>query len=416
MTQRLATSLTACLALCAPLACANEAPDVEATFGDTEGPPPDDTDSDTDAPEDYCVQGDGSLDPAVSSPVRYQCNGNGGGVLRWEQCGQADPPSLDCGIEGDNDVDVVFPPPQGGDPDLNAQICCESDLLNVPNGPEVAEEACIDDCARAACNEAIRLIQEEIDELEAGFGCTQACVDRSRAGLTTWRDFLVENYSDCLTAARSPGLEMILPNADIDLQVGAVYNGTLDLDCTITADPVESQDACSENFNPEESALEGSGWTCGVSGFATLEEGEKGRRTTTTTTVDGTMAFRVGDCGTDDDCWYQVNSLDLDADPVSGTDGALRWGVAELAYPLFGRYDTTTSVGTAPELMAGLDASVYVYPAGGRPAQYDLRVKNSKTGDVVLTAGSFEFKALVFEWSTGEVVTLEVDTTTCTKL
>jgi hypothetical protein len=69
MLKRLMNTLAACATLCmTAVACANEAPDVEATFGDTEGPPPDDTAGDTDSPEDYCVQGDGSLDPAVSNP------------------------------------------------------------------------------------------------------------------------------------------------------------------------------------------------------------------------------------------------------------------------------------------------------------------------------------------------------------
>ena len=400
----------------------NETDEVEGSFGETEAPPPGPGDtessggSDTDGSEfnEVCLFGDAADQPEVDNPVRYLCNGNGGGELRWLQCGQADPLNLGCDIDNQSDVDVEFPPDPNdpdADPDLDAQVCCEPGLLNLPDGETIADAACIEDCARAACNETIRILDDRLDGLAPGGGCNANCTDRTRAALTTWRDYLVENYEDCLGSARNPDFDLFLPNADIPLQLGAAYDAVLELDCAITADPVETQTSCEENFNPEDGA-EGSGWECGVSGFATYVAEES----STTTTVDGTMAFRVGDCGTASDCWYQVNALDLDADPVSSSDGTLRWGTSELAYPLFGRYDTSTDEGTAPKLMLGLDASAYILPQGGQPAAYDVRIKNSEATDVEVAPGSFTLGEAVFAWSSGERLILRFETVNCLTL
>lgn len=422
--------VSVCLLFGGLLGCSNEIPQVEATFG-TAGPPgPGDTDTDADTGadtgtgggggfEDYCLPGDGLENPDVENPVRYQCQGQGGGVLAWQQCGSADPVSLACDINDDSEVEVEFPPdPNDPDanPDLNAQACCEPGLLDAQDGEEFAETACIEDCARAACNEAIREIQGRLDGLEPDAVCGDACVGRTRSALETWRDFLVANYDDCLGAARNPGFPMILPNADITDGIGAVYNGTLDLDCAVTADPVETQDSCTDNFNPEEEPPEGSGWACDVSGFATLEQGEGKRRTTTTTAVGGTMEFRVGDCaGQQADCWYQVDAMDLSADPVTSEEGTLRWGVSELAYPLFGRYSRSDNKGTAPYLQLGLDASVYLL-SGGKSERFGVRMKNSKAAGVKVRKGFFDFGKVVFDWSSGERVSLKIATDSCSKI
>lgn len=398
------------------VACANEAPDVEATFGDTEGPPPDDTAGDTDSPEDYCVQGDGSLDPAVSNPVRYQCNGNGGGVLRWEQCGSSDPISLSCGINDQSNVNVVFPPGQGGDPTLNAQICCQEDLLSEVNGEDIATEACIDDCARSVCSEAIQMIQDRLDGLAAGNGCNQNCVDRSRAGLETWRDFLSENYGDCLNAARNPGFEMTLPNADIDLQLGAVYNGFLDLDCTIAADAVETTNSCAENFNPEEEPPESGAWRCDISGLTTLESSASPPQTSSSL-VRGTVTYSRGECPSESSCWFQVDELALSSLPVSSFLGELSSGSFELAYPTFGSYDTATDEGTSAEKMMGLDVSMKAKPSAAQEYEnYDFRLKNTKSADIDVGKGFIEFDDVVFEWATGHKIILDATSTGCVQL
>ena len=422
MSKHLPTTLAACAALCmTAVACANEAPEVEATFGETEGVPGGDTDGgtegDTDSPEDYCVQGDGSLDPAISNPVRYQCNGNGGGVLRWEQCGSSDPISLSCGINDQSNVNVVFPPGQDGDPTLNAQICCQPDLFSVVDGDNIADQACIDDCARSACSEAIQMIQDQLDGLATGVGCNQGCVDRSRAGLETWRDFLSENYGDCLNAARFPGLEMTLPNADIDLQVGAVYNGFLDLDCTVAADAVETQISCAENFNPEEEPPESGAWRCDISGLTTLESSASPPQTSSSL-VRGTVTYSRGECpGGGSSCWFQVDELALSSLPASTFLGELRSGSFELAYPMFGSYDTATDDGTSAEKMMGLDVSMEAKPSASPDyADYDFRLKNTQSADIEVGTGFIEFDDVVFEWATGHKIILDATSTGCVKL
>jgi len=397
-------------------ACSNEVPEVEATFGGTEGPPVGETEGDTDAPEDYCVQGDGSLDPSISNPVRYECNGNGGGVLRWTQCGSSDPISLSCGINDESNVNVVFPPVQGGDPTLDAQICCQEDLLSEMNGDVIANQACIDDCARSACNEAIRMIQEEIDDLSAGGGCNQNCVDRSRAGLETWRDYLSENYDLCLDAASNAGFEMTLPNADIDLQLGAVYDGFLDLDCTIAADAVETQTSCAENFNPEETAPESGGWSCDISGLTTLEGGGTSGQTSSST-VTGTVTYSRGECPGESSCWFQVDELSLSSGQASSFKGELRSGSFELAYPTFGSYDTATDEGTSAVKMMGLDVSMRAKPNGSNSyTNYDFWLKNTKPADIEVGTGFIEFDDVAFGWLTGDTLILDVTSTSCVKL
>ena len=109
--------------------CANELPDVEATFG-TGGPPSGtggetagsaDNTGNSDQPEDFCVQAGGELGPEVANPVLYQCQGQGGGQLTWLQCGAL----LGCGEEpGITEVEIVFPPEEDdeddeGDEDLS---------------------------------------------------------------------------------------------------------------------------------------------------------------------------------------------------------------------------------------------------------------------------------------------------------
>ncbi len=405
MMKRFLMTVGSCLFVGSFAGCANEVPDVEATFG-TDGLPPVGTEGDSSgggSPVEFCVQGDGSISPEVENPVRYQCNGQGGGELTWLQCGGL----IDCGEEaGNEEVVAVFPPVEGDD--LNAQACCEPST-----DEEFTTDACLDDCARASCNEVIRRLEDRLaGDPPAGCPVVVGCVDRYEASLETWINFLRENYGDCLDAARFPDLPLILPNADVEQATGAAYNAVLTLDCTVDADAVESEDACTENENPELAELEGTEWTCGVTGFATLEEG----RDTTTTTVSGTVSYRRGDCNGASECWFQVNELDLTADPVTGVDGTLRSGTSGLGYPVFGSYDTSSNEGSAGKLMLGMDTKVKVKPVGGHVSQYDVRIKNSEPTGFRVEKGFFAMKKADFSWSTGEDVRVEVTSTSCTQI
>lgn len=135
-----------------------------------------------------------------------------------------------CNTPGVTPIEpVAFPA------DQEVGACCVDSAT-----PEQRVEACVSDCAHAACLEAIDRFQALIDDIanqvpgNPAEDCpTQACRDRAIESLTFFRNFIGSNFTDCVTSIKldvpfgmgdPPGCNL----------VGCIQDGVLDLNCSVT--------------------------------------------------------------------------------------------------------------------------------------------------------------------------------------
>jgi hypothetical protein len=227
-------------------ACNNpDVPDIEPTLG-TGGTDDGGVDETGGQPVPACAP---EVEP--SDPALFQCVGAAqGSFARLEckkvACDSAASVALAGSCDFDDqaemaedwtvaskDVDIMFPPSGGaddtttGDPEecdtptgeCNAQACCEADAT-VPQ----LEQGCVADCGRAACNKALKDLQDKLDAGPPSECFWQMCQDNWTNTIMTWRDFLAANFDVCLEMATNdnPDDVMQFPNPNVEAEAGGV--------------------------------------------------------------------------------------------------------------------------------------------------------------------------------------------------
>src|SRR5690606_25874543 len=146
-------------------------------------------------------------------PILFQCVGEGGGVLEYFVCerpleffnGCVPDDAADCDYDSSGQWATgsamagpfsIPPLPPKTEPD--SQACCESDATS-----QQTMDGCEDDCARAACKEALAtLVQAKADASTNAPGvCGAGCVARTEDSLQFWIDYLEVNFDTCVEAA-----------------------------------------------------------------------------------------------------------------------------------------------------------------------------------------------------------------------
>lgn len=378
-------------------ACSTEIPEHGGTFG-TDGISGD-TDTDTGpAPVAECWPEEG-----LTNAVRYECQGSGEGSLTYRKCNQL---NGDCPSTSD-DVDISFPATSDSDPDDPlAEACCEDDA-----DPSNVEDACIQDCARGACNFVIAELEDEIAS-DPPFGCNPACEGRRNRSLQAWVDFLRENYDACLALVDNPGSTLELPNVADNEGLGATFNGVLEYECDLTTAAVETSTMCTEAENPESTQPAGTEWECNISGTATLADGTS----SDTTPVQGVVRYRRGDCSSSP-CWFQIDDLDLTATDYDSGGYMLEDGEAQLLYPTFGDYELTSQQkGYAAEGALALSVGAIANQPGSSLQSYTFDAFNGSETEFQIKKGFFKVKDAEFSWTTGETMTVTASGSSCTFL
>jgi hypothetical protein len=133
-------------------------------------------------------------------------------------------------------------------------VCCTDEAL-----PHEIEDACMEDCAYAACKTAIAAIRAAADALTPPNGVPQGVIDTSKADLYAYADVLEapSNLKECANRVRlSPGqVASVALNSGVSspLALGHIRNATLFLGCglDVNAPYIPDPDApeCTEATN-----------------------------------------------------------------------------------------------------------------------------------------------------------------------
>lgn len=387
------------------VACNNESvtEGPEPTLGATES----ESDSETGPPEEPACWTPGAEGYEPQDPTLFQCVGVGAGELEFFQCESLscepdDAAACDFGNPGEWGVGSEpagpFPfPPEPPETAPNAQACCESDAT-----PEETMVGCEDDCARAACNEALAALEQAVlnVELNPPAFCGTECKERAKTSLQTWIDFLEAEFDSCVEAALR-GVPFFLPTPDVDAGPGALTCGKLELGCTLDpeTDAFDLEEECSTSLNEPlttsplilECEIDGEVEVDGPQGYAS-------------TPLEGTVTLRRENPCTSGSCWFSIDSLEAEADPFSGSGYIGLDMEASLAYRGFGLLDSSSDEGTIATGMFSLDVTM----EGATPTTslqvYSFRMANSDSAVFEISTAGFEIIDAYFAWPEHDVL------------
>ena len=317
------------------------------------------------------------------------------------------------------DVDIMFPPSggadesSGGEPEecdtptgeCNAQACCESDAT-VPQ----LEQGCIADCGRAACNKALKELEDKLaDGPPAGCPVVAMCVDNWTATLTTWIDFLTANFDVCVEMATNdnPDDVMQFPNPNVEAEAGSGVCGRLHIQCELD-EPFDTEESCSDSLN-EAQAQSGMMLQCQLNGDAELT----GPQGNAFSTLAGTVILRRQTQCTTADCWFSIESLELNAPNFSQSGYVGRNIHASLAYPGFGLFDLTSSDGMIAPLMFGLDVTLWGDTPSTTGHDYAFAIGNTDSAVFEVRSNAFQIVDAYFAWANHSLV-ITTDLASCT--
>ena len=200
----LRTAVVCSLAIITP-ACGDDTEE-SATGGTTTGPVG--STGDTDVVE--CASPDFDPNSTPEDPKLYQCVGEEIGSFVFTVC---IPPfcvleqTIYLGLDPDEDEVADEPIPFPGNIfNLDAATCCTDNIEDIPAAKVFADNACVADCARAACNFALASFNENLESPEIAETCfapnKQDCIDTVIESLTHFRNELQANMEDCVIRAQ----------------------------------------------------------------------------------------------------------------------------------------------------------------------------------------------------------------------
>jgi len=282
----------------------------------------------------------------------YACDGYVAGQFSYTKCLTGACSSAEnVPIDGDTgDGEIAFPPDPTDGGGVDVEACCDPDIegAGAPGSLE-GTEACVSDCAHAACSEAIARFEAMLADPTTWAGCNiltppfdADCIERVQNSLEHYKTFIHDHFGDCVASVvnSDPGSVLNMGNpgcTENAVKTGCLAGGVLDMTCNaVTIDFGSNAGTCEGALHQPPTLIS---QACEID-----DGGGEVRRSSgpplTATFRGGSAVTRYFACGAAL-CPFVLDGLELSISSVSDAGVTLSNISAELVVAAYGQSDGT---------------------------------------------------------------------------